>query len=145
MTSKSKVLIGVCAFAILVIVVILIIKRPGTATPVVVQVMPATPDAPAQVVVMEPETLEPLMATSPEPLPPVPAATEAASAQTVESHRAELLRGTALARARVSAPTTSALIMNSALTGRESGRQNVGETAMMDRLNATSTNEPAPW
>lgn len=164
-TDKSKVLIGVVAFALLVVVIVLIVKRPREVIlaepteeecamdstpddfealpPMTASPMTAVPAPPPPVAV----AVEPTAPPAPEPLPPTPAAQDASSAQTVESHRAELMRGSSVSRARVSAPTTSALIMNSALTGREndSSRQNIGATAMMDRMMPSSSRESVPW
>ncbi len=155
MPSQQQWLIGLGVLAITIIIVFLVFKcRGGPKCKKVVRSLAATTaasQAPQNVSVTEalPPTSPQPSAQAPEPepeaLPPIPPAADAPSQQTVESHRAELLRGTALARARVSAPTTSALIMNSALTGRDSHRQNIGETAIMDRLNSAASQEAAPW
>jgi type IV secretory pathway VirB10-like protein len=153
--DKGKILIGTCAFALLVVVIMLIVLRPTEKIiyPAPVEEVddafpseattppPAAPTPP----VVEPTVEAP---PAPEPLPPIPAPQEAASAETVESHRAELMRGASMARSRMSAPTTSAMMMNSALMSRDtqSSRQNIGETAVMDRMMPNkSTGETVPW
>jgi hypothetical protein len=150
MPSQQQWLIGVSVLALTIIIVFLFIlkRRSGPKCKKVVRSLAsatAAPQPPQNVVVNELPPASTMAEMEPEPLPPIPPAADAPSQQTVESHRAELLRGTALARARVSAPTTSALIMNSALSGRDSHRQNIGETAIMDRLNSAASQEAAPW
>ena len=148
MPTKQQILMGLLMFMLLVIVVVLVIKRPAvvvteTKSVPVATTPPPPPAVEAPAVEAQPP-VPPLAPTNAE-LPPMEEQQEAPTSQTVDAHRAELLRGTSRSRARMSAPTTSALIMNSALTGRDSqgSRQNIGETAMMDRMKPSS--EAAPW
>lgn len=117
------------------------------APPVIEQQREAPPkvDLPKEALIKEsPPPAPPAPENS---LPPLTAVDQAPSSQTVNEHRAELLRGSARARARVSAPTTSALIMTSAMSSRDQqgSRQNIGETAVMDRLHPNPSSESVPW
>lgn len=168
MPNKQQLIIGTLALFLLVIVVTLVIKRADTVQNVSIakpaadmrnhfvfksDVQPASSPPPPMEPSMQmppqlPTQLPPQMPPQmPTQMPPQEQKNNTPTTQNVDDHRAELLRGTPLSRARQSAPTTSALIMNSALTGRENqnSRQNIGETAVMDRLHHTSSNESAPW
>ena len=141
MPDKTKVIIGLCAFALMVIIVILIAKRPKMiieATSLESDIDLEQIAAPQEPVTPPPAVPAPVVEfkLQADPLPPMPSIKEAPSTQSVDAHRAELLRGSAKTRSRATAPTTSALIMSAALSGleKQSSRQNIGETAVMDRM-----------
>lgn len=157
MPTQQQLMFGFGAIAVIVVLVILfysygykstkktcVLVKTQKGLPPLVEIQASNKLSP---VTAEPEPENAMPPVTPEALPPLPPMDEAPSTETVTEHRAELMRGTAKSRARMSAPTTSALIMSSALTGRDvqGSRQNIGQTAMMDRLTPSPSGESVPW